>query len=103
MLKSSRELQVGQFVKSRAGRDKGKVLIVYEIINDEYVYVMDGDLRKLEKPKKKKVKHLKIDGKLDLSIQDAILSKASIDNKWLKRKIESRLDLIRVRRDDSNG
>ncbi len=103
MLKSSRELQVGQFVKSRAGRDKGKVFIVYEVINDAYVYVVDGDLRKLEKPKKKKVKHLKIEGNLDLNIQEVLLSKVHIENKWLKQKIESRLDLIRVRRDDSNG
>lgn len=103
MLISSRELQIGQFVKSRAGRDKNKVFIVYEIINDEYVYVVDGDLRKLEKPKKKKVKHLKIEGVLDERVQEAILSKAHIDNKWLKTKIQSRLDLIRVRRGDSNG
>ena len=58
MLISSQELQIGQFVKSRAGRDKGNVYIVTKIIDDKYVEVVDGDLRKLEKPKKKKVMHL---------------------------------------------
>lgn len=59
MLNSSKELEVGQFVKSRAGRDKDKVFIVLSIIDEQYVYLVDGDLRKLENPKKKKIKHLK--------------------------------------------
>lgn len=51
-------LSLGQVVRSTAGRDKGKLMVVVEIVDSQYVHVSDGDLRKLEKPKKKKIKHL---------------------------------------------
>ncbi|MGF0039538.1 KOW domain-containing RNA-binding protein [Peptoniphilaceae bacterium SGI.131] len=51
-------LVVGQIAASKAGRDKGEVFIVYEIVDDEYVLVVDGKVRKIDKPKKKKIKHL---------------------------------------------
>ena len=43
----------GQVVFSKSGRDKGKAFIVYDY-NEEFVFIVDGVLRKLEKPKKKK-------------------------------------------------
>ena len=52
------DLSVGQIVKSKAGRDREECFIVYEIIDDEYVLLVDGKTRKISKPKKKKVKHL---------------------------------------------
>lgn len=46
-------LKVGQVVKSKAGRDKGKLFIVLNV-EDPYAYIADGSLRKVEKPKKRK-------------------------------------------------
>lgn len=51
-------LQVGQLVRSRAGRDQGRYFMVSALVDSEYVYLVDGQLRKVEKPKKKKRKHL---------------------------------------------
>ncbi len=51
-------IRVGSVVISKAGRDKGKKLIVVEMERDEYALVADGGLRKVEKPKKKKLRHL---------------------------------------------
>ena len=51
-------LQVGQLVRSRAGRDQGRYFMVSALVDSEYVYLVDGQLRKMEKPKKKKLKHL---------------------------------------------
>ena len=53
------ELSAGEIVYSLAGRDKGKIFIVLEVLNENYAYVANGDLRKVQKPKKKKIKHLK--------------------------------------------
>lgn len=53
-------VELGQLVISKAGRDKGRKFIVLGIIDKNHVYISDGDLRKVEKPKKKKLKHLKI-------------------------------------------
>ena len=47
----------GQVVFSKRGRDKGMALLVLKA-DGEYVYLVDGKLRTLEKPKKKKIKHL---------------------------------------------
>lgn len=47
----------GRLAVSRAGRDKGRPLIVIRQ-EDPYVFVADGDLRKIASPKKKKRMHL---------------------------------------------
>ena len=52
------EVEVGQVVESIAGRDKGFHMIVYSIIDNKYVTVVDGRHRRVENPKKKKLKHL---------------------------------------------
>lgn len=56
--KRSCDLSIGQLVKSKSGRDKEECFIVYDIIDEKYVLLVDGKLRKISKPKKKKVKHL---------------------------------------------
>ena len=52
------ESMIGNIVKSLAGRDKGRYFVIIDNIDDDYVLIADGDLRKIEKPKKKKKKHL---------------------------------------------
>ena len=47
----------GQIVFSKRGRDKGRAMIVIAA-DGEYAYLVDGVLRPLEKPKKKKAKHI---------------------------------------------
>lgn len=49
---------IGRVVSSKVGRDKGKFFIVVGILDENHVYISDGDLRIIEKPKKKKLKHL---------------------------------------------
>ena len=57
------EIKVGSIVRSIAGHDKGSLLLVVGLDNG-YAYVADGKLRKVEKPKKKKLKHLQGSGYL---------------------------------------
>ncbi|PYG85674.1 hypothetical protein LY28_03234 [Ruminiclostridium sufflavum DSM 19573] len=66
---------LGQVVYSKAGRDTGKIFIITEIIDTDYVYISDGDLRRVENPKKKKIKHLVI----TKDINDIIVQKISSD------------------------
>ena len=53
----SMDLKAGQVVRSKAGRDKGRLFVVIKV-EGLYAFVADGSLRKIEKPKKKKMKHL---------------------------------------------
>ncbi len=49
----------GMLAKSKAGHDKGKVYVIYEL-DETYVYLVDGTVRTRENPKKKKQKHVQI-------------------------------------------
>lgn len=53
-----KEIKVGSVVFSKAGRDQGKFYVVMEIVDDNYVKIADGDLRRVDAPKLKKIKHL---------------------------------------------
>ena len=50
-------MKIGQIVVSKQGRDKGRVFVVLSV-EGEYVFLADGRLRPLGKPKKKKVMHV---------------------------------------------
>lgn len=50
----------GQAAISLAGRDKGRVFMIVEILDEDHVAIADGQLRKIDKPKRKKLKHLKL-------------------------------------------
>ena len=88
MLKSSKELEIGQFVKSKAGRDKDRVFIVIEIVDEQFVKVADGDIRKLEKPKLKKVKHLKKLSEFSQEVNEKILTDKKVNNATLRKEVE---------------
>ena len=49
----------GRVVLSTQGRDEGRYFIVLEVIDENYVLMADGLTRKVDHPKKKKVKHLR--------------------------------------------
>lgn len=51
------EITVGTIVYSKAGRDKGGLFLTISVKNG-YAYIVDGDTRRIEKPKKKKLIHL---------------------------------------------
>ena len=53
-------VEIGRLVRSTAGRDKGRVFVILDIIDENYVHIVDGDLRSKDRPKKKKLKHVKL-------------------------------------------
>lgn len=55
---SLNEFTLGQVVQSTQGRDTGRDFVVVGIIDQSYVLIADGALRRIDRPKKKKVKHL---------------------------------------------
>ncbi len=50
--------EVGRIVRSKAGRDAGRLFLAIGAVDGEHLLIADGDLRKAEKPKKKKIRHL---------------------------------------------
>lgn len=51
---------VGQLVRSMVGRDKGKYYLIFEVLDEAFVRVIDGEKRKTKNPKRKNLKHLEI-------------------------------------------
>lgn len=88
-------IQIGQYVRSKAGRDKNHIFIVIDIVDHEYVLIADGDVRRLESPKRKKIKHL-YEYKI---ISDVVREKKTDDKKltnlMIRKEIE-KFDLNQV-------
>ncbi len=63
--------ETGQLVRSLAGRDAGNYFMVAGS-EGEYVFLADGDIHKLAKPKKKKRKHIKSTGVVFDIIRDKL-------------------------------
>ena len=51
------EIDKSSLVVSKAGRDQGQLFYVIDA-DEQYVYLADGKSRRLEKPKRKKRKHV---------------------------------------------
>ena len=72
---------LGHLVVSLAGRDKDCVCAVVGIPDDEgYALIADGRIRKVENPKKKKLKHLK-------PIDCSPLSAEKLTNRFIREAI----------------
>ena len=81
------EYRIGQVVRSIAGRDNGKAFIVVRTEGD-YVYIADGETRRLEAPKKKKLKHIQGSYNVSEEIAAGIESKIA-ENYMLRRFLNS--------------
>jgi large subunit ribosomal protein L14e len=55
------EIRIGQVVRSKCGRDAGKFFVIVGREKD-FVFLADGDTRRVEAPKKKNIKHVQVTG-----------------------------------------
>ncbi len=76
----------GQVVISKAGRDKGKCFLVYDYA-EPYVYLVDGKLRRLECPKKKKEKHIQVTNHIDRDIEERIINESRLNNADIRKSL----------------
>ena len=79
----------GDFVLSAKGRDKGKIFIVVGREDEEYVLLCDGQIRKADKPKRKKTKHTVELDAADLFIAEKIANGGRATNNELRKAISS--------------
>lgn len=81
---------LGMFAVSTAGHDKGRMYLVIKEEGDS-VYLVDGNLRTLENPKKKKKKHLQIMKKdVDQTLMQKLINKQTLYNEEIKHAIKIR-------------
>ncbi len=78
---------LGQVVLSKAGRDAGRIFVVTGLIDDNYVLISDGSSRRLENPKKKKLRHLIITNNVIEAIAQKISSGEKCTNAELRKAL----------------
>ena len=73
------KIAVGSVCLARAGRDKGKYFVVSEVLEGEYVCIVDGKTRKLARPKRKKRMHLRPCGAVSQELMGALQAGDALD------------------------
>ena len=86
------DINPADLVCSIAGRDKEKYFMVLSVIDSQYVLLCDGKMRPVDKPKKKKIKHVKLlDYSLD-RIKEKLAESKKINNADVRKALKSALD-----------
>lgn len=80
------KLQYGQIIKSKAGRDQDKIFVIFDMQN-EYVYLVDGHFRRIENPKKKKIKHIQPTNIVIETIKHKIEKEEKLTNADIRKEL----------------
>ena len=76
---------IGRMVLSNAGRDSNHLYVLIRQLDSEYVLLSNGCTKTIEKPKKKKLKHLSILETLDEDLRNAIINNEKSTDLKIKR------------------
>lgn len=79
----------GRIVKSTAGREKDKYFVVLDVIDDLYCLIADGRTRKVDMPKKKKIKHLVLLDACSEGIKEKIETAQTVTNSMVRKELTS--------------
>ena len=80
---------LGRVVTSTAGRDTGRSYLIVGIFDDNHVLLSDGETRKLATPKKKKLKHLRVENDFSDVIHDKLVDGKKIFDPEIRKSILS--------------
>lgn len=86
-------VQIGHLVSSVQGRDSGKFYLVVEI-EEARIKVADGECRKVENPKRKNLKHLKVYDVVAGILNDKAQSGKKITNADVRKELESLVESL---------
>ena len=85
-------IELGSIVISKAGRDEGRLFIVVQEVDADFVMVVNGQLRKMDRLKKKRRKHLKPTGTVVEELRTRISEGKPVEDhevrSWLKKEEE---------------
>ena len=82
------EADKSSLIVSKAGRDKGQLFFVIDT-DEQYVYLADGKSRRLEKPKRKKRKHVEQVPRTESRIAEKIRNGEKVLNSELRKELAS--------------
>lgn len=79
------KLERFEVVKSTAGRDQGSIYLVSEIVDENYVLLIDGKTKPISKPKRKKIKHLESLGAVETQLITDFSDKSKTNDGVIKK------------------
>ena len=80
------DIEQSDIVMSLNGRDKGKIFFVLATA-DIYAFICNGRSRRLDKPKRKKLKHLRLEAKSDCRAAEKIRSGGKLTNSEVRKAL----------------
>ena len=85
------DIKTGDIVRSKAGRDSGRYFVVVRT-EENFAFVCDGDLRKIDRPKRKKFRHLNYTGENSSFALEKIKNGEKLTNTEVRREIQEFCD-----------
>lgn len=79
--------EIGMLAESRSGHDTGRIYVIIKE-ETEYLYLSDGRLRPLDKPKKKNRKHVQIIRRPVQELSAKLQDGKAVNNEEIKRAIK---------------
>jgi len=83
---------LGKVVISKSGRDMGKAFVVIGILNERFLLICDGDIRKIENPKKKNIRHLNFTSMQAHDVLEYLRKGEKPPNHVIKKSIKKLID-----------
>ncbi|HZJ83237.1 MAG TPA: KOW domain-containing RNA-binding protein [Clostridia bacterium] len=82
-------MHIGRVVLAKAGRDRGKSFVIVGVIDEEYVLIANGTNRSIDKPKRKKIRHLTAQPDVLEIIKEKIIKNQKIFDAEIRKSLES--------------
>ena len=80
------EIAKSDIVLALCGRERGRLFFVLDR-DENYALIADGKRRKIEKPKRKKVKHIQLAARTDSRVAEKLRSGEKVLNSELRREL----------------
>jgi ribosomal protein L14E/L6E/L27E len=66
---------IGSIIKTTSGRDLGRYYVIYQVVDEHYLLLVDGYKHGVNNPKRKNVKHIVLIYPADEELASAIVEK----------------------------
>jgi ribosomal protein L14E/L6E/L27E len=86
--------QIGRLACSMQGRDSGRFYLVVGSVNETRLLLADGEVRKVENPKIKNVKHLKFYDMIAGEVFNKSISGKKINNADVRKELKSLIEQV---------
>ena len=77
-------VELGSVVLSTAGRDEGRMFLVISEVDEDFVMIANGQLRKMDHLKKKRRKHLKPTGAVVSELRERLENGQKVEDYELR-------------------